>query len=286
MGRLAKKIAASVLAVTLVLAMTTTCFAAGWESYFGQNEGWYEGSLGSLTANTDTGWTANLEAIGWGGIWGGQVKKAVSVKKDQNYTISFTISSSNCNKWVYIKMAADDENETLAFGDWVQLTRGETKKYTKTFTAAVDSNLITFGIGGEMMDRESSDKDAEARYARLPAGGKSMPDADPTAATVVKLTNFSLGLAKPDTVKLKSVKALKGGKAKVTFKKVTGAKKYQVQYSLKKNMKKAKTVSSKKTTVTIKKLKKGKKYFVRVRVYNSKSEIGDWSNKKSVKVKK
>ncbi len=285
MRGLAKKIAASVMALTLVLAMTTTCFAAGWESYFGKNADWYEGAEGKLTANTDNAWTADMTAIGWGGIWGGQVKKAVSVKKGQKYTLSFTISSSNCNKWVYIKMAADDENETLAFGDWVQLTKGQNKKYSKTFTAAVDSKLITFGIGGEMMDREGSDKDAEARYALLPAGGKSMPDADPMASTVVKLTNFSLGSAKPAKVTLKKVKALKGGKAKVTYKKVPGAKKYQIQYSLKKSMKAAKTVTSKKATATIKKLKKGKKYFVRVRVYNSKKEVGDWSNKKTVKAK-
>ena len=66
---------------------------------------------------------------------------------------------------------------------------------------------------------------------------------------------------------------------------------YQVQYSLKKNMKKAKTITvkgAKTTNKTIKKLKKGKKYYVRVRTYatvNGKKAYSSWSAKKSVKVK-
>ena len=71
MRGLAKKFAASVLALTLVLAVGTQCFAASWGSYFGMNEGWYEGAEGSLASQSATSWTANLDVLGWGGCWGG-----------------------------------------------------------------------------------------------------------------------------------------------------------------------------------------------------------------------
>ena len=61
-----------------------------------------------------------------------------------------------------------------------------------------------------------------------------------------KLTNFYLGAAKPAKVSLKSVKAAKKGKVKVKYKKVSGAAGYQIQYSLKSNMKSAKSKNNNK----------------------------------------
>ena len=81
----------------------------------------------------------------------------------------------------------------------------------------------------------------------------------------------------------------------VKWKTVTGAKGYEIQYSLGKkfptgNKTKTKTVkSAKKTSLTIKKLKKGKTYYVRVRAYNldgKKKVYSAWSTKKKVKIKK
>ena len=83
---------------------------------------------------------------------------------------------------------------------------------------------------------------------------------------------------------LKKVKALKGGKVKVTFKKVAGVAGYQVKYTVK--GKKAKIKTTKKTTYTIKKIKKGKNVTVQVRAYlKGKNVFGAWSKKKSVKAK-
>ncbi|MFQ9515076.1 MAG: fibronectin type III domain-containing protein [Eubacterium sp.] len=295
MRRLTKKLAASVLACTLVIAMSAQCFAATWGSWFGANEGWYEGAKGTVVSQSATGWTVNLEPVGWGGVWGGQIFQDatkgvgnISVKKGQQYTLSFTMKSSNCDKWVYIKIST---GETLAFNDWIQLKKNTDVNYSKTFTAKADANSIYFGVGGDYGDRMdvASDTDAKVRYAALPNYATVLAnDAnhDPTMATRLTLTKFSLGAAKPAKVSLKSVKAAKGGKVKVTYKKVTGAAGYQIQYSLKKNMKAAKSKTTKKATYTIKKLKKGKKYYVRVRAYNKgKKAYGDWSKKKSVKVK-
>lgn len=77
---------------------------------------------------------------------------------------------------------------------------------------------------------------------------------------------------------------------KVTWKKVTNASGYEVQYSLKKSFASAKTkvYKSNKSSGTIKSLKSGKKYYVRVRSYKTvsgKKTYLKWSKVKSIKVK-
>ena len=47
-------------------------FPANWGSYFGANADWYEGAEGKLTANTAAGFTASINSVGWGGVWGAQ----------------------------------------------------------------------------------------------------------------------------------------------------------------------------------------------------------------------
>ncbi|MBR4759222.1 MAG: fibronectin type III domain-containing protein, partial [Lachnospiraceae bacterium] len=75
------------------------------------------------------------------------------------------------------------------------------------------------------------------------------------------------------------------------WKKISGAKGYEIQYSTKKNFKKnSKTKTTKKVKYTIKSLKKKKTYYVRVRAYKTdvagKKVYGKWSKVKKVKVKK
>ena len=82
------------------------------------------------------------------------------------------------------------------------------------------------------------------------------------------------------SVKLKGVK--KGFKA--NWKKVKGAKKYEIQYSLKKDMSKAVTVKSKKNKITVKKLKSGKKYYVTVRAVR-KGGKSQWTKVKPIRAK-
>ena len=93
----------------------------------------------------------------------------------------------------------------------------------------------------------------------------------------------------PSKVKLTSAKNGKGKKLTVKWKKVTGAKGYQLQYAMNKKFKKKKSVQTKKTKYTIKKLKKKKTYYMRVRAYkmNGKKKVyGRWSTVKKVKIKK
>ena len=94
---------------------------------------------------------------------------------------------------------------------------------------------------------------------------------------------------KPAKTTLKSLKTKKKKQATVSWKKVTGATYYQVQYSTSKNFKKAKKITVKKaTSKTNEKLKSKKRYYVRVRackVFDGNKLYGSWSSAKSVKIK-
>lgn len=80
-------------------------------------------------------------------------------------------------------------------------------------------------------------------------------------------------------------------KTKISIKKVTGAKGYQIQYSTKNSFKKkyTKTKETTKRTVTIKKLTSKKTYYFRVKAYklDGKTKVYSkkWSKVKKVKVK-
>lgn len=93
-------------------------------------------------------------------------------------------------------------------------------------------------------------------------------------------------------VTLKSVKNQKGKKMLVTWKKVSDASGYTIQYSTVKQFKKAKTLKVKKgktTSTVIKKLKKGQKYYVKIRAFKTvkgKTYYGKYSNVKQVTIKK
>ena len=164
-----KKIAAVVATLALTVGMTANCFAASWQSYFGVNEAWFEGAEGKLR--------------------GAQVKQPVKVKKGEEYTIKYTLSSSKCDKWVFVKIA--DKKENFAYGKWVKIKKGKSVSVNETFKATADSDTLTFGIGGEFGDRKGIDKDATKRYSYASGGAASLNDGDPTYSTTVKCTGFS-----------------------------------------------------------------------------------------------
>lgn len=121
---------------------------------------------------------------------------------------------------------------------------------------------------------------------------KEFPDENDMSGTIeVKDFKVTADAVAKKPAKVKKLKVKAGKKSlTISFKKAKNAKKYEIQYSLKKNFKKAKTKTTKKTKLTIKKLKAGKKYYVRVRgVYtkNGSKICGAWVKaKKAVKVKK
>lgn len=110
-------------------------------------------------------------------------------------------------------------------------------------------------------------------------------------------TTFEYNLSYKPTFANTSItsKTAKKKAFKVCWRKASAATGYQIQYSLKSNMKSAKTVTVSKqstTSKTITKLKAKKKYYVRVRTYKkmkvegkTKTYYGKWSAKKNVKTK-
>ena len=105
----------------------------------------------------------------------------------------------------------------------------------------------------------------------------------------IEVKDFSVvaDIMSPSQVKVTKVTPKKKAMV-VKFKKSSGAKKYEVQYSLKKNMKAAKVKTTKKTSIKIKKLKAKKTYYVRVRSYfenNGKKIYSPYSAKKKVTIK-
>lgn len=190
-----KRIAAVVAVLALTVGMSMNCFAATWEHYFGMDEKcktvWYEGAEcdGEPKTSAD-GWTAKLKTIGWGGIWGAQMKQKISVKKGTEYQLKCTLKSSNCDKWVFIKIAT---KEDYAFGKWVRLKKGQATTIDETFTATANANQITFGFGGEFGDRESTD--GSKHYSYADGGQKAIAattDSDATFATTVSCSGYSL----------------------------------------------------------------------------------------------
>ena len=97
----------------------------------------------------------------------------------------------------------------------------------------------------------------------------------------------------PSKVKLKKVKNIKKKTVKVTFKKASNAKGYQVTWSTSKNFTKQKSKTKSKyttkTTYKIKKLKRNKKYYIKVRAYNINGHLkvfGKYSKVKKIRIRK
>ncbi len=275
-----KKVISSVLALTLVIGLTVSTSAAAWEGYMGQNEGWYEGAKGTLEGVSATGFTANMEMIGWGGVWGGQAKQKVSIAKGKAYAISFDVKSTDVNKFIYVKIA---KGEKLAKAFWVKLAKGKTQKINLAFKAANAADQITFGVGGDFGDRIGSDADAQTRYNIFKKQFKKSwtilntqeAYGDSALGTKVIVSKYSLKAA-PSKVSFKA-KAAGKKKVKVTMKKAAGIKTYEVRVG---SAKKKTT----KTSITVKAKKKGKQA-VKVRgISEDKGYTTKWATKK-VKVK-
>ncbi|BBF43890.1 hypothetical protein lbkm_2578 [Lachnospiraceae bacterium KM106-2] len=110
-----------------------------------------------------------------------------------------------------------------------------------------------------------------------------------SGSTLKKSAASAIVSAKPYLSK-PTLKAAKAGRkqVKVTWKKVSGASRYQVFMSTKSNKGYKKVKDVKGTSVTIKKLKAKKKYYFKVKAYkvvSKKKVMSSYSNRKSTKTK-
>lgn len=107
--------------------------------------------------------------------------------------------------------------------------------------------------------------------------------------TPVKETPKKKNISVPNRVKALKVKNKKKKTVVMTWRKVSGAKGYQIQYAPNKKFTKKKSKYTKKRKYTVKKLKRKKIWYFRVRAYkmNKKKKVyGKWSKTKKVKIRK
>ena len=105
---------------------------------------------------------------------------------------------------------------------------------------------------------------------------------------VVEVGGNNLVKVKPGKMAKPKLKNERTRKVKVSWKKMTGADKYQIRYRVKGAAKwKTRKVAAKSANVMLKKLKQGKTYQVEVRAYDKQTKAwGAWSKACKVTVKK
>ncbi|MST51398.1 hypothetical protein [Hornefia butyriciproducens] len=171
----------------------------------------------------------------------------------------------------------------------------------KAKTETADAKAETEQAKKDLAEAQKAKQEAEAR---ADAAKKELDEAKKaTAANEERIRQLEAELAaekaknaaKPAAPAKSSISKLTAGKKKITakWKKVTGIKGYQLQYSTSKSFSKkstkSKTIKSYKTTkMTISKLKAKKYYYVRVRTYKTvdgKTVYSGWSASKKAKTK-
>lgn len=166
-----------------------------------------------------------------------------------------------------------------------------TKKQTVQLSAsALDSAAVTFST------TDTTVKVSKAGKVTIPAnyaGSVTITVTSAATASYAKTTKKITVTVKPAAVTLSSVKSNAAGKITGKWTKNAAASGYEFQYSTTKDFTSGKVSvavsGAANVSKTVSKLTKGKKYYIRVRcykTYNKKNYSSDWSNSKSVTVKK
>ena len=243
----------------------------------------------------------------WGAV---QYKiRKTGLKEGEEYTISVDLKADTDDGVIVTDgdVASVDLSQTTA----ATLTKTVTADENGTIELAVGAGQVGIGVvldfsnivikdkdGNDVEDDTSGSGDEtstpDETTTENPTTPKPTPKPTTAAPTTARPTTAKPTTAAPKTTKKKVLsrttvkKATKKKAAKkvsVTFKKVTGAKKYQVQISTTKKFKKVlvkKTVKKVKVTITNRKLRNKKKLYVRVKAVGAKK----WSKVKKVTVKK
>ncbi|MCR5797527.1 MAG: leucine-rich repeat protein [Eubacterium sp.] len=220
----------------------------------------------------------------------------LSINVNKSYTFSVQedstrTSSDTSRSYVYITPKHTDKLEwTSSNENIVKISSsGSSSAYIKTLkegeavlTVKASSGMsasIVVKVYAEGVDVSNMDKISDL----------SSDASNNNNGTVDNPSGSKSSKVKVGKVKIKKAKNVKKKAIKLKWKKVSGAKGYQISYSLKKKPAKGKKKTTKKLSFKIKKLKKKKKYNVWVRAFkisNGKKVYGAWSKKKRVKIKK
>lgn len=172
---------------------------------------------------------------------------------------------------IYVGAASDD----LKMNKTVQVEEDESQKAMESAVKELEEAKAQLAALKE--SKAASEQALAKAQAELKAAQESYNALVKNQVSVSRVT-----LNKPSSKKKSQLQ--------ISWKAQAGVKGYEIQYSLKKNMKGATTkkVKAGKKSLTLKKLKSGKKYYVRVRAYKTVGDMtvyGAYSRKKRVKVK-
>lgn len=242
------------------------------------------------------GFAANIKSNGWQADYGNGLNNPWSLRMTMDniklteghiYNISFKAKATSTK---YFNLAFNTGSGDYMFGETeAELgTDEKTFTYTEFKSQATTSLQMVISLGAFPVVNENvkakeanwtgtvtfsditfEDLGVDPDYEKAPEIPTEKPTVKPTTKPTVKTL-----------AKVKGLKAVnkKKGTVKLSWKKVSKAKKYQIKVG-------SKTYSAKKNTLTVKKLKKGKKYTFKVRAIASGYKSSAWV-KKSIKIKK
>ena len=238
--------------------------------------------------------------------------KTITVKNDNNSYFN-TVGGNNTNDKVFLLSYDEVQNSKYGFNpnfyEKSKTRECKATKYAEYNRCWVDSDynyncwwllrspgcdsLHSSGIGVDGCGSPNGDEVFDTGNGVRPAlhlnlssntwdfaGTVSSDGTETRPTTSVKSATMNVGKAS-----IRKIKNIKTKSVKVTVKRLTNAKKYQIQIAKNKKFKKAKSYYTKKLSYKIKKLKKKKTYYVRVRGING-TVKGTWSKTKKVKIKK
>lgn len=228
----------------------------------------------------------------WGLSWFDDTLRKVEVSPENKYYISENnmIFSKDKKHLCYMLVS---EKKNIIIPDGVQ----------EIHCSLLDKNIISVTIPASVTKIANWDDDNKDVIIYGYAGSEAERFATDSSLKFIALntinpniTNSDKSVEKfqpvitPGIVKKIIAKNKKGKKIVLSWKKLSGVKGYQIQYSLnRKFARKTKSKITSKTKVTLKRLLKKKSYYIRIRAYKvnaNKKIYGDWSKIKKIKIKK
>ena len=190
---------------------------------------------------------------------------------------------------VYTKLENKVENPTIEVPTTEAPTTTEVTTTSEPTTEAPTTTEVTTTleptsettVENQTTDETTSEKESTTTFGQVVTKENEPITNGKTTTRVDGVNKKSL-----KQTKILKVKKLKNRKVRITFKKVSKAKIYRIQYSTDRKFKKnVRTKRTGKTTYLLRKLRVRKRYYVRVRAIVGKDK-GKWSSVKSFKVSK
>lgn len=202
------------------------------------------------------------------------------------------MKSSQKYYYAYFKSAQTTSSVSITMPSDVTLPSRPSTDPSSFSSQATDTTGTTATTAAQIT---ADSKMVEGAYVIANEFSKSLSEANTTTTKKATSQAATTKAKAKNNVKKTSIKSVKGKKKsfKITWKKVSSAKGYQIKYSTNRNffesLSKTKTVKKATTTsATVKDLRSGRTYFVKVRTYKTvkgKKVYSDWSKVKTVTVK-